>query len=199
MFNFAAVREPARLKAPLSSAVWTFAIVATLIFWFGFSLAFEFFFRVLKISPQSDVVFGVLVAVTSTAMWVLTFFVLKNMLHARSFDLYWALCGVSVAFNTILRFLGREEQGWVIATVANMDYALLVALLGLAYRKYNFMKVIALIGFILGLALLRQFAFPQFFMTSRWWEFALSFVYWLAFSYAFLSEIDAIHKARSKA
>jgi hypothetical protein len=100
-------------------------------------------------------------------------------------------------YNAVLRFLGREEQGWVISTVANMDYAVLVALLGLAYRRYNYTKVFSLIGVILGLSLLRHFAFPQLGISSRWWSFGFSFLYWLAFSYAFLSEIDAIYKARS--
>jgi hypothetical protein len=196
---FAAVRDPAQLKAPLVNAVWLFAILATLLFWFGFDLAFRFFFRVLNISPQSDVVFGIVLAVTHVAMWVLTFLLLKNMLHARSFDLYWALCGVAVVYNVGLAFIGREdEQAWVISTVANMDFAVLVALLGLAYRKYNFVKVVALIGFILGLSLLRHFLAPQLNLASRWWLLVFSFMYWLAFSYAFLSELDAIHKARSR-
>jgi hypothetical protein len=119
------------------------------------------------------------------------------MLHARFFDLYWALCAVAVVYNAVLRFLGREEQGWVISTVANMDFAVLVALLGLAYRKYNFVKVIALIGFILGLSLLRHYLTPHLDLTTRWWLFAFNFLYWLAFSYAFLSEIDSIYKAQS--
>jgi hypothetical protein len=194
---FAAVREPARLKGPLNHAVWVFASLTTLLFWFGFELTFQFFFRVLKISPQSELVFEVMLAATSAVLWVLTFFLLKSLLHARSFDLYWALCAVSVVYNTILRFLGREEQSWVVLTVANMDFALLVALLGLAYRKYNFVKVVSLIGFILGLSLLRHYLAPQLDLTTRWWLFAFNFLYWLAFSYAFLSEIDSIYKAQS--
>jgi hypothetical protein len=217
---FAAVREPAKLKLPLAASVLVFAASGFVISFFGLVFALAAMAPRLGIeSPTTWIAFS---ALTGGVLWVAIFCVLKVLVSARTFDLYWALCAVGVVYNLIVCIVStREEQAWVhfvwapmdIETVTavmgfahpryfyldwipflvgNMDYPLLVALLGLAYRRLSVVKVFGLIAYVGILAAL---------WNLLEWKLFFSYFFpcmaWLGFSYVFLSEIEAIHKYRS--